>query len=311
MLDLIGLKYLLGENDVDFSYRGGDKTSFGKNLVSDYDSIFSPIMNDKLKFLEIGIWTGCSIAMWSEYFSNSIIYGVDCSFSAFNKSYPILLDKGAFKNKKIVVYPWNYPDLDQLIEGDINLFECNTLKKYFVYLIHNYFPKFDIILDDGDHRPESQYRNFKILFNQMNDNGIYIIEDILNPKKFYSHKYFGNIVSLINGFTTDQLFKEYLHIKKRKNQLKYDQLQKDLLKLNQNIILSSHKTHIQFLINKKDNLEISIKLIESNDIEKFIKTKFDQLLKQQLLLFAQIGRIQNCKDSIIFFKKSLTIHSTE
>ena len=323
MLDQIGLKYLFTREEVDYSYRGGDKTTDGKNFVQYYESILNPLIDRPIRFLEIGVWTGCSIAMWSEYFSNGIIYGIDCHLSTFKKCAPILSNKGAFKDKTLSIYSFHQllkgegrlnlndegppegsvqslENKNNPLESDVNLFECNTLKKQFVYLVLNCLPQFDIILDDGNHTSLSQYRNFKILFNYMNPNGIYIIEDIENRSQFFSYKYFGYIIQLFNGQSIDSIREDYYKIKYQNHKSKCTNLKNKLLKIN--LAINKAPKNIEYLIKTKQDLEKSLS-DRDIDMEPVIHLKFDKLLLSKQLLVEQISKIEDRKDHIIFFKK--------
>ena len=95
--------------------------------------------------LEVGVLNGHSIQLWKDYFTNAKIYGME----------------------KAEVYG-----------GD---FKCDSLNKTEVDKALGDL-KFDIIIDDGDHHPESQIKTYKNLKNRLNDGGLYIIEDIHGPK---------------------------------------------------------------------------------------------------------------------------------
>lgn len=42
-----------------------------------YDQAFSHLRNESIRFMEVGIWMGCSIKMWEEYFTNATIIAAD------------------------------------------------------------------------------------------------------------------------------------------------------------------------------------------------------------------------------------------
>jgi hypothetical protein len=120
-----------------------------------YDLISSIIKNKKLKILEIGIGGhnvefagGQSLIALARYFNKSNIVGADF----FNKDF---LNRG---NIKTVV-------LDQ---GNPKMLK-NLGKRY---------GPFDLIIDDGSHFANHQRLTFSILFDFLNDNGIYIVEDM-------------------------------------------------------------------------------------------------------------------------------------
>jgi tRNA G37 N-methylase Trm5 len=96
--------------------------------------------------------------MWNEYFSNSIIVGIEVNVHSIN----------TLKND--VPFNENTNTLD-IILGDAT--DENILEKLKDY-------KFDIIIDDGSHFFNDQVKSFKLLNNKMNLGGIYIIEDVID-----------------------------------------------------------------------------------------------------------------------------------
>lgn len=118
-----------------------------------YGMIYEIILQrykDKAKnILEIGICSGASLCVWEEYFKNANIYGIDIDTSRIRYG----LDR-----KRIYMYVADGTHEDTPIKlGNI---------------------KYDIIIDDGSHRPEDQLKSFEIFAPYIEKNGIYIIEDI-------------------------------------------------------------------------------------------------------------------------------------
>jgi hypothetical protein len=69
-LDDIGRRYLTSAATRD-SYTGGDKTSDGLGFTLHYDAILSPFRHKhNVRFLEVGVWYGKSLAMWCDYFTS-------------------------------------------------------------------------------------------------------------------------------------------------------------------------------------------------------------------------------------------------
>jgi predicted O-methyltransferase YrrM len=174
-LDEIGVKYAYNFG-VGKQYTGGDKTSLGNNFTKDYELLFEHKRNDKLNLLELGIFYGKSLAMWSDYFPKSMIYGIDLKLDLFSNHKKDLVKLGAFKNDNIQVLEQDLTDED---------FKKNIDK----------LPNFDIIIDDALHRPETQYNNFLVLFPRLNKGGIYVIEDIISPVSFF--EYFKDILACV------------------------------------------------------------------------------------------------------------------
>ena len=104
---------------------------------------------DKITILEIGIFKGGSLRMWKNYFSpDSLIVGIDIN-PACKK----------FEKDNIKTYIGDQTDVNFL----------NSVIKD--------IGKPDIIIDDGGHTSNQQIISFNYLFNHLNDQGIYLIED--------------------------------------------------------------------------------------------------------------------------------------
>lgn len=119
-----------------------------------YQEHFAPLRNKKLKILEIGVGGyedpnsgGDSLRMWKQYFPNSMIYGMD------------IVDKRALEEDRIKIFQGSQDD------------------EIFLKKIVAETGKFDIIIDDGSHRNDHVIKTFKILFPELNNGGIYVVED--------------------------------------------------------------------------------------------------------------------------------------
>jgi hypothetical protein len=132
-----------------------------------YENIFKHIDKEKVyNLLEIGIGLGghyygmlaeypgytqgSSLKLWSEYFPNSNIYGWD-------------------------IEPCDYIDNVKIKTSVVDACDENCLNNFF----KQNDIMFDIIIDDGSHQLEDQVKSFMLLYNKVNINGFYIIEDIL------------------------------------------------------------------------------------------------------------------------------------
>jgi hypothetical protein len=124
----------------------GDKgTSY--TYIDIYSKILEPYRVNS-NVLEIGVATGLSLKMWSEYFQNSKIYGVD-------------------------VVDWVDRGLD-LSGIDIHFGDATKIETFdFCKDV-----KFDVIIDDGSHNLYDQIKTFSLLNDTVNRWGVYIIEDI-------------------------------------------------------------------------------------------------------------------------------------
>lgn len=113
-----------------------------------YDYFLNPFRNRQISLLEIGIGSGASLRMWSEYFPNASITCFD------NERYQSLLS----------------PRIN-IVRGD------QSNRKDLVALASEHGP-FDIVIDDGGHMMEQQQVSLGILFPLMNRGGLYFIEDL-------------------------------------------------------------------------------------------------------------------------------------
>lgn len=127
-----------------------DKGSYYHNYTLYYDMIFDKIKDQFLKILEIGVNKGSSLKMWKDYFSNSLIYGIDIHPTC-----------KTIEEERIKVFIGDQSNLDFLIKikNEVN-------------------DNFDIIIDDGSHMSIHQIASFKIIFPFVKSGGYYIIEDL-------------------------------------------------------------------------------------------------------------------------------------
>ena len=149
---------------------GGDAARNG--YVNEYVRLFDEIRDNKINFLEIGIFQGRSLAMWSDYFSNGKIYGIDIDTTEFKLVYPELLEMGAFEND----------NLQEVIQGDTT--DSTILD------VLNSEVGFSVIIDDGDHTHLGQLATFKNFFPLLEPGGFYIIEDIASPYSYSSRSWY-------------------------------------------------------------------------------------------------------------------------
>lgn len=113
-----------------------------------YEELFTPRKNTAKNILEIGVYSGASLVVWSEFFPNAHIDGVDITL------------KNVFLGKD---------------NPRITFHECDGTAKSTAEMLRK---KYDVILDDGSHYPEHQIQSFSVFAPYINDGGIYVIEDI-------------------------------------------------------------------------------------------------------------------------------------
>jgi hypothetical protein len=105
--------------------------------------------------LEVGIYTGGSIKLWSDFFPNATTYGLD-----------IIADHHIWdelKNKERIKLYTSYDAYDE-----------DAFNKHFL----TKDTRFDFLLDDGPHSLESMKQFIKLYSQIMTDDGILIIEDV-------------------------------------------------------------------------------------------------------------------------------------
>ena len=151
-------------------YNSSKPLGLYRNLL---DKLFIKLRKTTNTILEIGVSSGAGIRSMKNYFSNSFIWGVDIDKSTF------------FKESRIV----SFALVDQL--------KISTLK----ISAQNFNVKFDLIIDDGWHHPESQINSLIAYLPYLNINGTYIVEDIVHQDYY---KFFLKIINNLNkkGFKT-------------------------------------------------------------------------------------------------------------
>lgn len=133
---------------------GGDKGT-AHSYIDIYDRYFQNTRHN-INLLEIGVYQGHSLKLWSEYFVDSQIIGIDIDKTLLS-----------FPEENFIVY-----ECDATSQKDINSIIPNI--------------EFDFIIDDGSHNIYDQISSFNILFSKLKNGGIYFIEDINNLNQDYS-----------------------------------------------------------------------------------------------------------------------------
>lgn len=135
-----------------------DKTD--KNTTHSYIELYQSLLESKKEtaknVLEVGIDRGGSIKLWSDFFTNATVYGLD-----------IMPPENV----------WN-----EIKDPKIRLFtNTNAYDKYFFYDQFLKTPiQMDMILDDGPHTLLSMIQFIQLYSQILTEDGILIIEDIPN-----------------------------------------------------------------------------------------------------------------------------------
>ncbi len=121
------------------------------SYVELYDRLFAPIRHDRIRILEIGIQNGGSLELWTRYFPDAqSIVGCDIE-----------------------------PACGALIYDDprISVVIGDAGDPAVAAAIAAHGP-FDIVIDDGSHRPRDVVRTFAGHFGSLRPGGLYIVEDL-------------------------------------------------------------------------------------------------------------------------------------
>lgn len=113
-----------------------------------YDMFLSALKERPIRVLELGVGSGASLRMWSEYFSSAEIIGADIES---------IKDPGIPRVNVVKVDQSDRQNLRQLGQT------------------HG---PFDVIIDDGGHMMAQQQISLGILFKHLQPGGMYFIEDL-------------------------------------------------------------------------------------------------------------------------------------
>jgi len=145
-----------------FKEYGSDKDST-HSYDTVYPKLLSKYVGKKASLLEIGVFGGGSMKAWKNFLVDGIITGMD-----FNAELP-----GEY----------------EFIRLDVSNKEVLSEK------VKN--RKFDIIIDDGSHLLEHQLIAAEVLIDHLNQDGIYVVEDLQSIENWDKFSKFG-VVELID-----------------------------------------------------------------------------------------------------------------
>ena len=111
-----------------------------------YDQLWTPLRNEAVNLLEIGIGQKGSLRMWKEYFLNGNIIGCDVAPEQLYQEYRITTLLADQSNRESM-----QPVLD--------------------------LGPFDIIIDDGGHQMYQQIKSLIISWDSVKPGGYYVVED--------------------------------------------------------------------------------------------------------------------------------------
>jgi len=136
-----------------------DNSRTDKNTTHSYLELYQTLLCSKKEtaqnVLEVGILLGGSIKLWSDFFINANVYGLD--IMDINNVWEGIKDK-----ENIILYT-------STDAYNNDFFTSHFLDKNI---------KFDFMLDDGPHSLESMKQFIHLYSKIMTDDGILIIEDV-------------------------------------------------------------------------------------------------------------------------------------
>ena len=166
------------------NYGDSDKGTIHSYMNSYYSKEFTPIKNEKLIFVEIGVRGGGSINLWKDWFINSKIVGID---NGYESSLPSI---GGV----------DFTTVDKRVEGNLILIDGDAYDDSVVDIFED--NSIDYLIDDGPHTIESQLDCVKKYFKKIKPGGKIIIEDLQVPPAAY-----GSVEQFAEKFKQLELFK--------------------------------------------------------------------------------------------------------
>ena len=118
-----------------------------KEFLKIYSNYFKDYKDKEINILEIGVYKGESLKIWREYFSKAKICGIDINEIKFK------------------------------IDG-VDIIKADQASVKDLTSICEKYKSFDIIIDDGGHHSNQITTSLNFLFDYLNDNGLYVIEDL-------------------------------------------------------------------------------------------------------------------------------------
>jgi len=145
----------------DLGIKYNTNKAFYHNYCKFYDKILSSIRIETTNMLELGIATGASLHMWSDYFSNAKIYGIDIDENLLIQEERIITSLADQSKPETIIQLFSKWDVSE----------------------------FDFIIDDGSHIVSHQQKCIDSLWPYLKKGGIYIIEDLHTNimENFYTH----------------------------------------------------------------------------------------------------------------------------
>ena len=139
-------------NELEQYFEKNDKRLINKyqHYFDVYDRHFSKYKGQEITIVEIGVFQGGSLQMWRSYFGpKAKIWGIDID-----------------------------PRCKLLEEQNTNIIIGSQEDETFLESIYDITGPIDILIDDGGHTQKQQIKTFKILFDKIKNDGVYLCEDV-------------------------------------------------------------------------------------------------------------------------------------
>jgi cephalosporin hydroxylase len=125
-----------------------------------YHRHLAKFIGREVNVVEIGVFSGGSMAMWLDYFGSGCkVYGVDIQQAC-----------KAYERDSVEIFIGDQSDPE--------------FWKDFVQKV----PRIDVVIDDGSHLPDHQIATFESLFTHVSPGGVYLCEDVHNVRNRF-HQY--------------------------------------------------------------------------------------------------------------------------
>ncbi len=159
-------------------HTGGDRMDFAPNchgysilyfhsITSYLKNVSKKVDDSSLKIAEIGILNGSGLAIWSDWFKNSKVYGFDLDLETFRSNSQFLLKQGAFQRE--------LPKVSEIDQYDVTSQEISDFLQG---------EKINIAIDDGAHTELSIINTFCAFKPNLAHDFLYFIEDNWNTSNF-------------------------------------------------------------------------------------------------------------------------------
>lgn len=186
-----------------------------------YENFLSKYKDNNVNFLEIGVAEGGSLKLFRNFLGNkALIFGIDINEEC--------------------------KDLDG-VDGEVRI--GSQSDKKFLDSVFKEMGSIDIVLDDGSHRMKDIKTTFLHLFELLNEEGLYIIEDIHTS---YWKRYGGGFNSKKNFFNFLRELIDDMHHWYHSNDQKYPSVSKYIqaIHIYDSIIVIEKKTVLEPVVVK-------------------------------------------------------------